>query len=240
MADGLRRVPAGFVRDAFLAASPALVLVQWGVVRQLSHHAKLSVVWWPVAFVLVSTLLAAVIMWIAWSSRPLTRRGALLKQHLLGIEVFAEQTQLLDRGPSNDPALPFAVLGTDPGPTGRRATALLDAEIGDDTATREWRTPGYLTWPRLLVIGTSLLLLPGMIALIALVPNPYERGLGYAAFDLGTSESASPSPTARGAPSTCAAHHARSGSARRTAEAAPARHRGVRRADAAARPGALE
>lgn len=183
VADGLRRVPAGFVRDAFLAAPPALVLVQWGLVRQLSHQAKLAVVWWPVAFVIASTVIAAIVMWIAWSSRPLTRRGALLKQHLLGIDAYADRTQLLDRGPSNDPALPYAVLATDARSAGRRVTALLDAEIGDTSAERGWRTPGYLTWPRLLVIGASLLLLPGMIAMIALVPNPYERGIRYAAFD---------------------------------------------------------
>ncbi|MEF3404223.1 DUF2207 domain-containing protein [Agromyces sp. CCNWLW203] len=183
IADGLRRVPVGFVRDAFLVAPPALALVQWGLVRQLSHQAKLAVVWWPVAFVIVSTAIAAVVMWIAWSSRPLTRRGALLKQHLLGIDAYAGRTQLLDRGPSSDPALPYAVLAADARSAGRRVTALLDAEIGDASAERGWRTPGYLTWPRLLVIGASLLLLPGMIAMIALVPNPYERGIRYAAFD---------------------------------------------------------
>lgn len=183
VADGLRRVPDGFVRDAFLAGAPALVLVQWGLVRQLSHQATLAVVWWPVAFVIVSTVLAAVIVWIAWSSRPLTRRGALLKQHLLGIGVFAERTRLLERGPSNDPALPYAVLVGEPRPTGRRVAAMLDAEIGDDAGQRRWHASGYLTWPRLLVIGASLLLLPGMIAMIALVPNPYERGIRYAALD---------------------------------------------------------
>ncbi|MGI9823368.1 DUF2207 domain-containing protein [Agromyces sp. Marseille-Q5079] len=183
VAEGLRRVPSGFVRDAFLAAPPALVLVQWGLVRQLSHQAKLTVVWWPVAFVIASTVIAAIVLWIAWSSRPLTRRGALLKQHLLGIDVFAERTRLLERGPSNDPALPYAVLGAEPRAAGRRVGAMLDAEIGDASATRGWRTPGYLTWPRLLVIGGSLLLLPAMIAMIALVPNPYERDIRYAAYD---------------------------------------------------------
>ncbi|MRG61379.1 hypothetical protein GE115_16095 [Agromyces sp. CFH 90414] len=183
VADGLRRVPNGFVRDAFLAAPPALVFVQWGLVRQLSHQATLAVVWWPVAFVVASTVIAAIIMWIAWSSRPLTRRGALLKQHLRGIEAFAERTQLLDRGPSSDLALPYAVLGAEPGSAGRRVAAMLDAEIGDTTSRRGWRTPGYLTWPRLLVIGASLLLLPAMIAMIVLVPHPYERGIRSAAYD---------------------------------------------------------
>ncbi|GAA1845035.1 hypothetical protein [Agromyces salentinus] len=183
VADGLRRVPAGFVRDAFLVAPPALVLVQWGLVRQLSHQATLAVVWWPVAFVVASTVIAAVVMWIAWSSRPLTRRGALVKQHLLGIDASADRTQLLDRGPSNDPVLPYAVLAADARSAGRRVALLLDGEIGDASAGRGWRTPGYLSWPRLVVIGGSLLLLPGMIAMIALVPNPYERGIRYAAFD---------------------------------------------------------
>ncbi|MCP2371527.1 hypothetical protein BJ978_002203 [Agromyces terreus] len=183
VADGLRRVPRGFVRDAFLAAPPALMLVQWGLVRQLSHQTTLSIVWWPVAFVLVSTVLAALVMWIAWSSRPLTRRGALLKQDLLGVEVYAERTQLLDRGPATDPAMPYAVLGGDAGSSGRRVGALLEAELGDVELAKGWQTPGYLGWARLLVIGASVLLLPAMIVLMARVPNPYDTYREYAAYD---------------------------------------------------------
>ncbi|UOE44829.1 DUF2207 domain-containing protein [Agromyces larvae] len=184
---GWRRVPRGFVRDLFLAAPPALVLVQWGVVRQLSHQAKVAVVWWPTAFVIVSTVIAAIIVWIAWTTRPLTRRGALLKQHLLGIGLFAERTRLLDRGPSRDPVLPYAVLVPPAREAGRRVTAMLDAEFEGTADARErmrsWRTPAYLTWTRLLVIGASVVLVPAAIVMATTVPNPYERGLTYRAYD---------------------------------------------------------
>ncbi|QEO13230.1 DUF2207 domain-containing protein [Agromyces intestinalis] len=180
---GWRRVPRGFVRDLFLAAPPALVLVQWGLVRQLSHQAKLAIVWWPAAFVIVSTVIAAVVVWIAWSTRPLTRRGALLKQHLRGIGVFAERTQLLDRGPSRDLALPYAVLVAPAREAGRRVAAMLDAELDGRARVHGWRTPTYLSWTRLLVIGASVLLVPAAIAMVATVPNPYERGLTYRAYE---------------------------------------------------------
>jgi hypothetical protein len=186
VSDGLRRVPRGFVRDAFLLAPPALVLLQWGLVRQLSEHEKVIVVWWPLAFVLGSTAIALVIVVIAAARRPLTRRGALLKQHLLGVRVFAERTQLLDRGPSRDVALPFAVLQGAPRETGRRIGALLAQELGEsgERATRGWRGErSFLTIPRLLVIGVSLLLVPGAIAMIVLVPNPYVNDVVLTAYD---------------------------------------------------------
>lgn len=59
---GLRRIPRGFVRDLFIAAPIALTIVQWGLVRQLSEQAVLAVVWWPVAFVMASSLIAAFVL----------------------------------------------------------------------------------------------------------------------------------------------------------------------------------
>ncbi|WP_127793105.1 hypothetical protein [Agromyces sp. LHK192] len=181
--DRIRRVPRGFVRDAFLAGPPAIMLVQWGLVRQLAHHEKLTIVWWPTAFVLVSTVLATIIVWIAATSRPLTRRGALLKQHLLGVGVYAERTQLLDRGPSNDPALAYGVLVEDPRSAGRRVAALLEAELDDPTASRTPRAEGARGRARWLLLAASVLLVPAAITMISVVPNPLDHRPATPAYD---------------------------------------------------------
>jgi hypothetical protein len=173
--DGYRRVPRGFVRDLFIAAPLALTLLQWGIVRQLSHQALLAVVWWPVAFVLVSSLLAIIVLAIALTSRPLTRRGALVRQHLLGIGVYAERTDALDRETSTSDVLPYAVQFGSPRVAGERVEALLEAELGEGDATRGWRTADFLTWPRVLIRVLALALVAGSIVMVVLMPNPYDR-----------------------------------------------------------------
>jgi hypothetical protein len=178
---GLRRVPSGFVRDFFLAAPVALTLVQWGLVRQLSYQARLAVVWWPVAFVLLSTAVAFVVLGIAIRARPLTREGALVKQHLRGIEVYAERTQLLERAESTDRVLPYAVLGAPPREAGRHIRDTLAHELGDPQAgLRGWRTNGYLSWPALAVRGAAVLAVAAACAMVALLANPYDRHPDYA------------------------------------------------------------
>ncbi|WP_158507173.1 DUF2207 domain-containing protein [Subtercola sp. Z020] len=186
-ATGLRRIPRGFVRDLFIAAPLALTLVQWGIVRQLSHQAKLSIVWWPVAFVLVSTVVAVIVLAIALSARPLTRRGALLKQHLQGIGVYADRTRLLERAPTNDSLLPFAVLLAPPREAGERVVGLIEGELDDGSGSSsssgsDWRTPGFLTWPRLGLRALALLLVAGAIVAVSVLPNPYDRGDDFASF----------------------------------------------------------
>jgi len=175
---GLRRVPKGFVRDWFIAAPIALTLLQWGIVRQLSHQAVLAVVWWPVAFVLLSTVFAVIVLAIALTSRPLTRRGALVKQHLLGVRVFAERTQLLDRAAFRDRLLPYAVLGAPPRTTGRRVAALIAPEITKPTAGNAAAEPAggpgsnFLTGPRIAVRVLALLLVAGAIVAVNVLPEP--------------------------------------------------------------------
>jgi len=170
--EGWRRIPRGFVRDFFLAAPIALTLLQWGLVRQLSHQATLAVVWWPVVFVLVSTAVALVVLAIALSRRPLTGRGALAKQHLLGAGVFAQSTGMLQRGPVTEPLLPYAVLLAPARQAGGRMVALLEAELGQPGASRRrWRTPDFLSWPRLIVRLLSPLLVVGAIVLAPFAPG---------------------------------------------------------------------
>ncbi|MFB2580886.1 DUF2207 domain-containing protein [Herbiconiux sp. P15] len=180
--EGLRRIPHGFVRDFFLAAPLALTVVQWGLVRQLSFQATLSVVWWPVAFVLLSSAISIVIIAIALSARPLTRRGALLKQHLRGIDVYAERTRLLERGRSSDPLLPYAVLLAPPREAGRQVVGLIEGELGEVGASRSWRTPSFLTAPRILIRLLSLLVVACAIVAVATLPNPFQRSVDYQSY----------------------------------------------------------
>jgi len=186
---GLRRVPSGFVRDLFIAAPIALTLVQWGLVRQLSHQTTLAVVWWPAAFVLLSSAFALIILVIALSARPLTKTGALVKQHLRGIAVYASRTSLLDRTTLRDPVLPYAVLEVEPRDAGRRVLALIEAEPAvaggnagaGDGASSGWRTRDFLSWPRILVRVFAVLLVAGSITAAAVLPNPYPRSPDYSA-----------------------------------------------------------
>ncbi|WP_157583490.1 hypothetical protein [Plantibacter sp. H53] len=176
--DGLRRVPTGFVRDWFIAAPIALTILQWGIVRQLSHQAVLAVVWWPLAFVVLSTVFAVIVLAIALTARPLTRKGALLKQHLLGIRVFAERTQLLDRASLRDRLLPYAVLGAPPRATGRRVAALIAPEVtmpaaaADRASRADGSTAGFLTGPRIAVRVLAVLLVVGAIVAVSVLPAP--------------------------------------------------------------------
>jgi hypothetical protein len=182
LSSGLRRIPRGFVRDLFIAAPLALTVVQWGIVRQLSYQNVLAVVWWPVVFVIVSSIISAVVLWIALSSRPLTRRGALAKQYLLGIGVYAGRTGLLDRAATTDRVLPYAVLLAAPRTAGHDVAGLIEGEIGDADASEGWRTPSFLTWPRILIRVFTVLLVAGAIAAVALIPGPYPQSVDYLSY----------------------------------------------------------
>ncbi|HWM16214.1 MAG TPA: hypothetical protein VNP97_06465 [Microbacterium sp.] len=169
---GLRRVPRGFVRDSFLGTAIALTIVQWGLVRQLSHQFALSVYWWPVAIVCATTLLAAAIVVLALSALPLTRRGALAKEHLLGLELYLDQTSGAERTSLSDPLLPYAVLFSRP----RRARLLMRRLLSEAGIARQVRDdPAFITGPRLAVRATAILSVVASIALIAWVPASSAR-----------------------------------------------------------------
>lgn len=174
IAEKLRRVPDGFVRDTFIGAPIALTIVQWGLVRQLSHHAPITIVWWPAAFVLLSTALAVIVLALALSARPLTKKGALLKQHLLGIQVYAERTDLLQRGTFRDPVLPYAVLSAPARQAGAIIFRRVELELGRSITPRSWLTSDYLTRTRLAVRAIAAALIVGAIATATITPNPYE------------------------------------------------------------------
>ncbi|WP_368496933.1 DUF2207 domain-containing protein [Herbiconiux sp. A18JL235] len=182
---GLRRIPTGFVRDVFIAAPLALTLLQWGLVRQLSHQEPLAVVWWPAAFVVVSSAISLVVLALALTARPLTRKGALVRQHLLGIGVYAERTQLLDRATTRDPLLAYAVVASGRGEardTGRRVLSLIEGELGDQAASRGWRSSDFLSAPRILVRVVAVVLFAASVTAAAVLPNPYPRSLDPVAY----------------------------------------------------------
>lgn len=168
---GLRRVPRGIVRDVFLGAAPALTLLQLGLVRQLSHQLPLTVYWWPVAIVVLAVALALVILFVALSARPLTKSGALAAEHLLGLRLYLEQTQLRERVTLRDELLPYVAMFTAP----RRAGAL----VWDLLARRGHRDSraayGFLSVPRLLVRALAVASLVGALVLAAAVPSPSLR-----------------------------------------------------------------
>ncbi|MDE0546667.1 DUF2207 domain-containing protein [Microbacterium sp. C7(2022)] len=164
---GLRRVPRGFVRDMFIGASLALTLVQWGLVRQLSYQFSLTEYWWPVVIVFASSALAAVVLVIALSARPLTRPGVFAREHLMGLELYLEQTQAIERTTLRDPLLPYIVMFA-PRRRAKRTVARLIKENG--LAREVSHDPQFLTAGRLAVRGMSVLALVAAIAVAIWVP----------------------------------------------------------------------
>ena len=170
---GLRWVPDSYVRDFFTFAPIALVLVQWGVLRQLSHQVILAVVWWPALFVLASTVFAVIAVVAVHRPRPLTRDGAVAVQQLKGIDVWARATRLLDRGPVNDALLPYAVLFERPRRAGRAIRALARREAGDDRVDRGWRGSNFIAAPATAGVMLSAAVLAASISAVSLLPPPF-------------------------------------------------------------------
>lgn len=168
----LRRVPSGFVRDGFIGAGLALPVLQLGLARQLSHQFPLSVYWWPVAVVAVAILLGVVVLAIALTARPLTRPGALAREHLLGMRLFAERTSAADRGTLEDPLLPYAVMFARP----RRAAAIVRRAMDDAHVSRDVaEDPRFLSGGRLAIRISAVLLVVAAFVLANIVPSPSVR-----------------------------------------------------------------
>jgi len=171
----LRWKPDSYVRDTFLLAPIAITLVQWGLLRQLSEQVILSVVWWPFAFVVVSTALALATIAAVAKPRPLTRAGALVLQQLKGIRAYARATRLADRGPIDDPLLPYALLFEPPRAAGNAATALAIDEARDPGLARGWRDDRFISIPAMLAFAASLAVLAGAIVTVSTQPAPYSQ-----------------------------------------------------------------
>lgn len=177
---GLRRVPRGFVRESFIGAAIAWTVLQWGLVRQLSYQVPLSRYWWPVAVVAVSVLLAGVILTIALTARPLTRKGALVKEDLLGLRLYAQQTLAEHRIGLRNPLLPYTVMFASPRRAGRLVRALvaqkgLDADVAAD--------PRFLSGGRLALRTAAVLAVPAAIAVVTWVPASTHYDFDDAGYD---------------------------------------------------------
>lgn len=159
---GLRRVPRGFVRDGFLWGTAALTALQWGLVRQLSHQTALTVFWYPVAIVAVSTVLAAVVFTIALTARPLTAEGARAEEHLRGQRMYLENTDAAERTPLRDRDLPYIVLFERPRRAGRLVRRLL---VEDGADGRVAADPDFVGAGRLAVRALALLTVAAAIVL---------------------------------------------------------------------------
>ena len=176
-ARGLRWVPDSYVRDVFLLAPVAITLVQWGLLRQLSHQVILLVVWWPVAFVVGSTLLAVATVAAVRRPRPLTREGALSVQQLKGIEAYARAVRLRDRGPLDDPLLPYALLFESPRDAGRAVVEQAARESGDPDPAGGWRTDHFVSVPALLALAAAVAVLAGSVIAVSTQPPPYDSSV---------------------------------------------------------------
>lgn len=170
---GLRWVPDSYIRDTFIFGSLAIALLQWALLRQLSHQVVLTVVWWPGLFVLASSVLALIIVGVVWRPRPLTRKGALAMQQLKGVDVWARGTRLLDRGPVDDPLLPYATLFEPARRAGRAITAHAEREAGDRGLSRGWRGERYVALPAVIAMVVAIGVLAGTIVTAAVRPAPY-------------------------------------------------------------------
>lgn len=172
---GLRWVPDSYVRDFFVFAPIAITLLQWGLLRQLSHQVILAVVWWPAAMVLAATLLAAATLVVVHRPRPLTPKGALLVQQLKGVHVFARVTRLLDRGPLTDKVIPYAALFL----SARRAGSLVFAhaarEAESPTLADGWRGARFVTLPTIFALIAAAAVLAGTVTVAATTPPPFTR-----------------------------------------------------------------
>ncbi|MFT4232271.1 MAG: DUF2207 domain-containing protein [Leucobacter sp.] len=175
VANGLRWVPDSYVRDTFLYGSIAIALLQWGLLRQLSEHVILLVVWWPALFVLASTVVALLILWAVRRPRPLTHDGALMVQQLKGIDAYARATRLIDRGPVDQPLLPYAALFESPRRAGRKIAEHAGREAGDPQLGRGWRTEHFVSLPAILAFTAAAAVLAGSIVTVSTRPSPYAE-----------------------------------------------------------------
>lgn len=176
---GLRWIPDSYVRDTFLLAPIAITLVQWGLLRQLSHQVILTVVWWPLAFVLVSTALAILTVLAVRKPRPLTPEGAIALQELKGVDVYARATRLLDRGPLDDPLFPYAALFARPRRAGDAVTESAAREAGDADLARGWRTDRFVSASALGALAAALAILAGAVFWVSAQPAPYASDTAH-------------------------------------------------------------
>lgn len=168
---GLRRVPTGFVRRWLIVAAVVLVLLQAGAIRQVVGREGFDQYWWPALVALLSLAIASIIIGAVRTDWPLTERGALLRQYLLGLRDAIEQTSLRERITASDPLLPYVVLFA----SQNQRAAVLDRVLPLEQPAPAGADPGGPTNAR---IGRAVLagvLLVAAIGAAIWIPPAYPR-----------------------------------------------------------------
>ncbi len=97
LAGGYRRVPSGFVRDLLVWGAIATTALQWGFSRQLAYEGVESQAWLLFWVSVASAAVTFGALTLAVTCYPLTRKGALAREHLLGLREYirvAEQLRI--------------------------------------------------------------------------------------------------------------------------------------------------
>ncbi len=100
-------------------------------------------------------------------------------QQLKGIDVWARATRLLDRGPLDDPLLPYALLFERPRHAGRKVVEHAAVEAGDRGVSRGWRTEHFVSLPTLLALLAAVAVLAGSIITVSTQPAPYRTDTDF-------------------------------------------------------------
>jgi hypothetical protein len=97
LAEGFRSKPVGLVRDLLTWGVVATTALQWGFSRQLAYHATDTQGWLLFCASVASAAVTFTTFALAMSWYPLTRKGAMAREHLLGMREYirvAEQQRI--------------------------------------------------------------------------------------------------------------------------------------------------
>ena len=127
--EGYRRTPSGWLRDLLSWGAIATTSLQWGFSRQLGYHADETQGWVLLGIAVLSAVITFSAFTIGVSTYPLTKKGALAREHLLGVREYirvAEQRRIqflqgpegvimsgsreVEQAKLDDPLLAYAVL----------------------------------------------------------------------------------------------------------------------------------
>lgn len=182
----LTRKRTGIVLESFIMATIVLLAAQLAVLRQMAIRSSSIPGWWML-IVIGLTVAAAITVFVLVSGRaPLSREGALYKEHIAGIELYITQTQLRSRVTASDRLLPYVAMFSDRG----EARELLDRVFPELEPAKAPRVRGN---PRVRWVWLGLIV-PIALVVLASVAGPIATPDGrdvYAQTHATTPEAAS-------------------------------------------------